>query len=125
MLTSDPVVLSDVVSSQGVILAWGLWGGGILVGILIALAASGIYALMSLAVTQRTKEIGVRTALGAHHTDIILAIGRRAMGQLGAGVIIGALIALLALTDATGDVGQIPFNSPLGLALVVSGEWGW
>jgi putative ABC transport system permease protein len=49
---------------------------------------------MSFAVSQRTREIGIRAALGAEPRRIVKAIFSRAVLQLGAGVILGVILAL-------------------------------
>jgi ABC-type antimicrobial peptide transport system permease subunit len=66
----------------------------------IALLGSlaGIYAVMSFAVSRRTREIGVRVALGADPRRIIAASFRRPLTQVGLGVAAGgALVAVLLL----------------------------
>ncbi|MEQ1855261.1 MAG: ABC transporter permease [Longimicrobiales bacterium] len=63
------------------------------------LAASGLYALVSFTVSQRTREIGIRTALGAAASDIVLTIARRALVQVLIGVALGSILASWALED--------------------------
>jgi len=55
----------------------------------LMLASLGIYGVMTYAVTQRTKEIGIRMTLGAKHGDVARLILRQAMTPVAAGIAIG------------------------------------
>jgi predicted permease len=62
----------------------------------LLLAAAGLYGVMSFAVTQRTREMGVRSALGARGGQLIALVMRRSIVQLAAGVVLGLALAVVA-----------------------------
>ena len=76
---------------------------------------------MSFTVAQRTREIGIRTALGAHPRSIVYAIARRAGIQLGLGVVLGGALAAYILPGLSQDPVLKPQNMPLVVTGVVAG----
>jgi len=86
--------------------------------IALALSTVGIYALMSFTVAQRTREIGIRAALGASPRRIVTAIFSRALLQLALGVILGGAAAAL-IGDQVAEEGPWLVLMIAGLMLLV------
>jgi putative ABC transport system permease protein len=84
---------------------WALTSVAWLVGfIVLLLSATGIHALMSFTVARRTREIGIRAALGARPGRIVAGIFSRAFLQIGAGVAVGSGLAALVGLGSTREV---------------------
>ena len=62
---------------------------GTFAGIAMALALTGLYGVLSYAVAQRTREIGIRSALGSTRGGIVQLVTRDALKLVGAGVVLG------------------------------------
>jgi putative ABC transport system permease protein len=84
-------------------LYWGALATTLVTGCVVVLSAAGIYALMSMTVTRRRKEIGIRVALGADRARILRAIFSRAAAQLASGVAVGMLLSVLIDRAFNGD----------------------
>jgi putative ABC transport system permease protein len=72
-----------------------------LTGIVLLLSLAGIYSVLSYTVARRTREIGVRVALGASARLVILSIFRRPFIQVTSGVIGGIVLIVLASAAAS------------------------
>ena len=79
------------------------WALGVVTTSVLLLSAAGIYALMSFTVEQRTREIGIRKALGALPTQLLLGVFGPAARQLALGLLIGSLFsgAISFIVDAS------------------------
>jgi predicted permease len=90
-------------------------------GMALFLASIGLYAVMAYSVSQSTRELGVRMALGARAGDVLRLIVSRGLRLTTAGIVIGA-VAALALTRLMGNLlYKVSPSDPLafGSALVV------
>jgi putative ABC transport system permease protein len=96
----------------------------VLVGIAILLSLAGIYAVLAFTVARRTREIGVRVALGSDRRRVVAAIFRRPLAQVGLGVaaggsIIGLLMLLLSTSGFEDGKHKVTFTGGQVALLVV------
>ncbi|HJS99291.1 MAG TPA: ABC transporter permease [Terriglobales bacterium] len=93
----------------------------ILGGLALVLAAVGIYGVMSYTVSQSTRELGLRMALGAGASNLLRVVISRGLALTAIGILIGTAAAL-ALTRLMGDLlyNVSPYDPrAFGLALAV------
>jgi len=86
--------------------------------IALLLAVAGLYGVMSFSVTQRTREMGIRTALGARGSQLVQLVMRRATIQLAVGLALGVALGLLASGPLQPLLYQVAPRDPLVLAVV-------
>jgi len=87
--------------------------------IALALAAVGIHSIVSWSVERRTREMGVRIALGALPRGVALGVVREAMAVVALGIVVGVPAALLAVRMIAGMLAGIPPNEPVTILVVV------
>ena len=90
------------------------------------LAAIGLYAVMSYFVSQSTRELGLRMALGANARDLLRFVVSRGLQLIAAGIVIGGIVALI-LTRLMGDLlykvsphDPLAFGSALAVITIAS-----
>jgi putative ABC transport system permease protein len=105
---------SDAISTRRVILSI-VGAFGVLA---LGLAAIGVYGVMSLIVSERTREVGVRLALGAKPSQLLAMVVGQATGLAAIGVAIGGVIAVPLAWLIRGQLYGIQSFDPLTFASV-------
>ena len=88
--TMDHIVAEAVARQRFSMLLLGLFAA-----LALLLASIGIYGVMSYSVAQRTREIGIRIALGARRADVLQMTVKQGLKLVGAGMLIGLAAAFL------------------------------
>ena len=87
----------------------------------LLLSAVGLYAVVSFAVTQRTREIGIRTALGAHRSRVVGLFFMSGVRLSVLGLTLGLPLSLIALRVLRDETGMPPINTAAVAASVAVG----
>ena len=100
----------EILADAGSLRRFDMWLLSAFAGVALALAAAGVYGVMAYSVSQRTREIGLRMALGANRRDILrlvvgqgakLALTGAALGLAGAFVLTRLMASLLYQVSPT------------------------
>ena len=86
----------------------------------LVLAALGIYSVIAWLVAQRTREIGLRMALGASPSRLVRQVVGHGLGPVAAGLIVGVGAALAGGNLLRGQLFQVSPRDPLALVFVVA-----
>jgi len=100
-------------------------------GLGLVLAGIGLYAVVAFAVARRSREVGIRMALGARSRQVVWSIARGVAGLIGIGIGIGlflSILAMLAMRASSGSedigIGNIsvyrPTIDPLALLAIAA-----
>ena len=93
--------------------AWLLAGFG---GLALLLAAIGIYGVLSFSIARRTREMGIRLALGAATRQVFLSVVRDGMTLVGVGAVIGLIGGFVAARSLEGFLYGVPTSDPATFA---------
>jgi predicted permease len=85
----------------------------------LVLAALGIYSVIAWLVAQRTREIGIRMALGASPSGVVRQVAAHGLKPVAAGLMVGVAGAMAVSGVLRGQLFQVSPRDPLTLALVV------
>jgi predicted permease len=101
-LNADPLALevyplSELREQQMFPLATASWIGSLLAGLALVLSVSGLYGVLTFLIGQRTREIGIRVALGAGRAAVTRLVVSQAARLAGLGAIVGVAFAAGAL----------------------------
>jgi predicted permease len=86
----------------------------------LGLASLGLYGLLSLAVSARTREMAIRSALGAHRADLVGMVVLSGLRVVALGLLIGALAAMGLLRVLDSLLVGVKFSDPITGAVVLA-----
>jgi putative ABC transport system permease protein len=113
--TMDEIVDLDVADRQQQMTLLGAFAG-----LALVLASIGLYGVLSYAVTQRSREIGLRIALGASASSVVRMIVGRGLALTGIGLAIGLVAAWLATRAMKNLLYGVAAADPLTFAAVAA-----
>jgi macrolide transport system ATP-binding/permease protein len=97
-----------------------VWLSGTFGVLALVLAVIGLYGVMTYLVSHRTREIGVRIALGAQSSDVLRLILREGLTLVGAGIIIGLILSFAATRVVSSALYGVSASDPLTFATVAA-----
>jgi ABC-type antimicrobial peptide transport system permease subunit len=95
--TFEVIPLAELRDAQMYPLRASAWIGGLLGAIALVLSITGLYGVLSYILSQRTREIGIRLALGASARAVVALMVRQSLRLAGVGALIGITLAAAAM----------------------------
>lgn len=86
----------------------------------LLLAALGIYGVMAWSVAQRTREIGIRMALGAQHRDVLALVVKQGMKLVLLGIVIGVPLSVVVTHLMKGLLFGLSATDPVAFSLITA-----
>jgi len=114
-----PRALSTDVELYSILQRVAAWVIGVFGLVGLGLAALGIYGVIAYRVAQRTRELGIRLALGARSLDVVMPVLREGLVVIGAGIAIGVPAALAVARLARGFLFGLGAADPVTFAIVL------
>jgi len=128
MWAIDPNLLLDNISTMdGIVSAtyWQrtaqMWFLCVLSSIAIVLAAFGVYGVIAHSVGQRTREFGIRMALGAERLEVAKLVARQVGILAGIGLVLGVAVALLVMRFGSALLFEVGYADPITYGIAVPG----
>ena len=116
--------MTDMRDTQMYPLRAGAWIGGLLGAIALVLSVSGLYGVLSYMLSQRTREIGIRMALGAERGTVVGLVTGHGMRWTGIGLVVGLAASFAVAKLIAGflyGVGPADPTAFVGIALLLIG----
>lgn len=114
-VTTLPQIIASSTAGERLV-GWSLAG---FAGLALALAALGVYGVVSFSVGQRRREVAVRMALGAEPAKVLALILREGMTLVGAGAVLGLVAALLFSKALASQLYGVAPRDPVTLVLIL------
>lgn len=111
--------LSELITKKFGIRRLGILMVGFFSGATLLLSAIGLYAVLAYAVSQRTREIGIRIAVGARSNSILQLVIHQGLKLAGIGLVIGVVAALALSRVMTSLLYRVSPTDPLSLLIAI------
>ena len=112
-----PISYERTIADHMAFALWPSWMGAVLLGafglLALVLASMGVYGVMAYSVSQRTRELGIRIALGAPSRQVVQLVLRQGMGIAVIGLFFGLLAAFMATRLLVALLYGVNPNDPL------------
>ncbi|HEX6694152.1 MAG TPA: ABC transporter permease [Longimicrobiales bacterium] len=115
----DPASLSELIRRRdlpGILASFAAIGTAAMA---VILSAAGLYALVSVSVSRRTREVGIRLALGASTFSVMRSIFARSAAQVGTGILVGNVLAVTLVSVLSSQLKLDVLVPMLGVSLLM------